>query len=243
MHQQKKKHILLTNDDGYKAEGINRVFEALSQHFDVTICAPRENESAHSHSITITKPVHAQPFERGFSVAGTPVDAVHLAMADLVKKPINFVVSGMNHGANLGDDYYYSGTLAAAREAAFYSVPSFGLSMHNFNNEIAKKHAHFFAQYLLEHQNQCQAGQLYSFNFPENESVTIKNSSLGRYIRDKMPLEKFESDRTPGAWYWIGHLERGDLDDFHLIKNGDIALTIFDFRKSILGQITNTCEK
>lgn len=240
MNDTKRKHILLTNDDGYSAKGINTLYEALIEHFDVTICAPKENESAHSHSITINKPVHAQEFEKGFHVTGTPVDAVHLALADLITKPVDYVISGINQGANLGDDYYYSGTIAAAREAAFYSYTSFALSMHNFESSVAKRHAEFFTQYLLSHANEFVDTTLYSFNFPETVAQDVERCPLGRYIREKMPLEKFKSKRTEGSWYWIGQLERGHFDDFKIIESGKIALTVFDFKETILGKINPT---
>ncbi|MCH8976699.1 MAG: 5'/3'-nucleotidase SurE, partial [Proteobacteria bacterium] len=111
---------LLSNDDGYQATGIRLLAEALEQSGDVTVVAPDRDRSAASNSLTLDAPIYIHTADNGFIyINGTPTDCIHLAITGLLDKEPDMVLSGINAGANLGDDVLYSGTVAAAMEARF----------------------------------------------------------------------------------------------------------------------------
>jgi len=126
-------HILLTNDDGIFAPGLAAIYKKLVRLGEVSVVAPGEGKSGASHSITL-EPLMCDKVDltgkfSGYSVSGSPADCVKLGIMELTAEPIDLVVSGMNHGANVGVNVYYSGTVAAAMEAAFFSIPSVALSV------------------------------------------------------------------------------------------------------------------
>ena len=127
-------HILLANDDGIFAPGLAAIYRELVGFGDVTVVAPAEIQSGAGHSITLREPlvvnqVNVNGIFTGYSVAGSPADCVKLGILELAGRPIDLVVSGINGGANVGIDVYYSGTVAAAMEGAFYGIPSVAMSM------------------------------------------------------------------------------------------------------------------
>ncbi|MEK7468261.1 MAG: 5'/3'-nucleotidase SurE [Planctomycetota bacterium] len=126
--------FLLTNDDGIHAPGLAALRAAFEGRVRTTVAAPASNSSAVGHSITIHRPISCDPVplgrgRRGFSVDGTPADCVKLALCELFPRPPRFVLSGINFGANLGVNVFYSGTVAAALEASFAGIPSFAMSL------------------------------------------------------------------------------------------------------------------
>ena len=125
--------ILLTNDDGIEAAGLHATYDAIKDLGEVCVVAPVRVQSATSHAITLHRPMAVTPYEcdkfKGFAVDGRPADCVKLALAELVG-PVDLVISGINHGANVGINVHYSGTVGAAREAAFQGVPAIALSLH-----------------------------------------------------------------------------------------------------------------
>ena len=129
--------ILLTNDDGIQAEGIQTLRRALSEIADVTVVAPSYERSATGHGITVHKPIRAERVKlkgsdkEHWSVVGTPADCVKLALETLLKEPPDLVVSGVNHGANLGTDVLYSGTVSAAIEGMINGLPSVAVSLYD----------------------------------------------------------------------------------------------------------------
>jgi len=123
-------HILLTNDDGYLAEGLAALANVLQDHAKLTVVAPDRNRSAASNSLTLEMPLRAHRADNGFTkVDGTPTDCVHLAITGLLEQEPDMVFAGINHGANLGDDVLYSGTVAAASEGRFLGLPAVALSL------------------------------------------------------------------------------------------------------------------
>ena len=122
--------ILVSNDDGYLATGINALIEALEPVADVTVVAPDRNRSAASNSLTLARPLRVAEYaDKRFKVDGTPSDCVHLAVTGLLDEDPDLVVSGINHGANHGDDTIYSGTVAAALEGRFLGLPTIAVSL------------------------------------------------------------------------------------------------------------------
>jgi len=123
-------HILLTNDDGYLAEGLAALANVLAPHAQLTVVAPDRNRSAASNSLTLEMPLRAHLADNGFTkVDGTPTDCVHLAITGLLEHEPDMVFAGINHGANLGDDVLYSGTVAAASEGRFLGLPALAISL------------------------------------------------------------------------------------------------------------------
>ena len=126
-------HILITNDDGIHAPGIRALIDELVKAHRITVCAPATEKSAASHSITILDPIRVQDISEGgvamYAIYGTPADCVRLGLMSIVTDKVDMVVSGINRGANLGTDCLYSGTVAAAREAALQGVPALATSL------------------------------------------------------------------------------------------------------------------
>lgn len=123
--------VLLTNDDGIDAPGLAALADQLAPHAEVWTVAPQHERSAMSHSLTMHKPLRLQSRgERRFAVSGTPADCVYLGLHHLLPAPPDLVVSGINHGGNLGADVHYSGTVAGAREACLHGVPAVAVSLY-----------------------------------------------------------------------------------------------------------------
>lgn len=134
--------ILLTNDDGYDALGFQSLYKELSKEFDVFGVAPRFQQSGASHSLTLRRPIRVEKLrEKLYTIDGTPTDCVLLAYHDLMNKEIDLIVSGINHGANMGSDVFYSGTVAAALQGASFGIKSMAISLAaqefgNFRNAV-----------------------------------------------------------------------------------------------------------
>lgn len=131
-------HILLVNDDGINSEGITTLATHLKEAgFEITVAAPSRERSAASHSITLRKPVTVDILsDQEYSIDGTPVDCVVIAIKKLIKKPIDLVISGINAGQNMGEDIHYSGTVAAAKEAAFLGYKAIAVSLTSYKDQI-----------------------------------------------------------------------------------------------------------
>ena len=135
--------ILLTNDDGYDALGFQSLHKELCKEFDVFAVAPRSQQSGASHSLTLRRPIRVEKLrEKFYTIDGTPTDCVLLAYHDLMKKDIDMVVAGINHGPNMGSDVFYSGTVAAALQGATLGVNSIAISLssreyNDFSNAVS----------------------------------------------------------------------------------------------------------
>src|SRR5690349_662264 len=124
------KHILITNDDGYQAEGLRALAKELAEFAAISIVAPSREQSGTAQSLTLRQPIICnQTGEREWAIDGTPADCVIVAMHKLLPEKPDLVISGINHGANLGENAYYSGTVGAAREAALHHVPAVAMSL------------------------------------------------------------------------------------------------------------------
>ncbi|MGR3914311.1 MAG: 5'/3'-nucleotidase SurE, partial [Gammaproteobacteria bacterium] len=122
--------ILLSNDDGVDAPGLAALARVLAAHFEIMVVAPQEDRSGASNSLSLRKPLHVRKNGNGFyRVDGTPADCVHLAVTGMLGFRPDLVVAGVNHGANLGDDVLYSGTVAAAMEGRFLGLPALAVSL------------------------------------------------------------------------------------------------------------------
>lgn len=223
-------HILLSNDDGYLAEGIKVLAEVLQDLAELTVVAPDRNRSAASNSLTLSRPIRAQKIADGFfSVDGTPTDCVHLAITGLLKEEPNIVVSGINAGANLGDDVLYSGTVAAATEGRFMGYPSIAVSLAGTTHySSAAKVVSMMVKQLMLYP--LADDRILNINVPDlawSEIKGIKATRLG--CRDKAePIIK-QNDPYGNSVYWVGRAgEPGDASvgtDFDAINQGYISVT------------------
>jgi len=226
-------NILISNDDGVHAEGIAQLYNSLqSVGNKLTVVAPDRNCSAASSSLTLQNPLRTTTLDNGFiSVNGTPTDCVHLAINMLLDDDPQLVVTGINAGANLGDDVIYSGTVAAAMEGRYMGLPSVALSLAG----KALKHyssAGYYAHKIVSHLKECPlpANQILNVNIPDlplEEIKGIKVTRLGARHRATTMVKT----QDPGGRdiYWVGPLAKeddaGEGTDFHAISHGYVSIT------------------
>jgi 5'-nucleotidase len=196
--------VLLANDDGYRARGIERMRAALEGFADVVVCAPEAEQSATSHSLSLHRPLRL--FQHGpgvFSVDGTPADCVYVALhagTRVVPRRPDLVVSGLNHGVNLGDDVFYSGTVAAAREGALKGLRALAVSAaHDADLDAAARVSAQIAELIL---NQPIEPLLLNVNFPRGSAWPVRATRLGtRVYTDGV---EFRRDPRGREYLWLG---------------------------------------
>lgn len=196
--------ILLSNDDGYRAPGIMAMRDALALWADVLVCAPDAEQSAASHALSINRPLRLYRHEPGiFSVDGTPADSVYLALnleALLPRRP-DLVVSGLNHGLNLGRDVFYSGTVAAAREGALSGIVALAVSAaREADLEAAARMASRIARAIYD--SGLRGPRLFNANFPAGSDWEVRATRLGERIYSGGMVQR--SDPRGVDYYWIG---------------------------------------
>ncbi|MDP2715088.1 5'/3'-nucleotidase SurE [Rheinheimera sp.] len=224
--------ILLSNDDGVHAKGMQVLQQALSQFADVTTVGPDRNCSGASNSLTLINPLRVQHMENGFySVNGTPTDCVHLAISQLLDFTPDLVVAGINHGANLGDDVLYSGTVAAATEGRHLGLPAIAVSLAGRDEEHFATAAFVTAQVIKQLKSHpLPADQILNINVPAVSIEQLKGiqvTRLGR--RHKAETMTSATDPWGRTIYWYGslgpELDAGEGTDFHAIANGYASIT------------------
>ena len=163
-------HILVSNDDGYLAQGLNSLVEQLETIARVTVVAPQFDRSGASNSLTLDRPLLPETSDKGYiSINGTPTDCVHIAItALLADDPPDIVVSGINHGPNLGDDILYSGTVAAATEGRFLGLPAIAVSLDNYEGTHFSTAAKVVVQIIQQLQTKpLPADTILNVNVPD----------------------------------------------------------------------------
>jgi 5'-nucleotidase len=180
--------ILLTNDDGYDALGFQSLYKELIKDFDVFAVAPRFQQSGASHSLTLKRPIRVEKIrQKFFTIDGTPTDCVLLAYHDLITEKIDMVVSGINHGANMGSDVFYSGTVAAALQGVSLGINSIAISLssreyNNFSRSVVYSKDLIKRVLLLNTTN-----LILNVNIPEGKIRGEKITKMGKRIyRDKV---------------------------------------------------------
>ncbi|HOH29539.1 MAG TPA: 5'/3'-nucleotidase SurE [Candidatus Hydrogenedentes bacterium] len=224
--------ILLTNDDGISAPGLFHLAEALAPKGDVFVYAPDRQRSAVGHGVSLHHPLRVTEVRpHWYMVDGTPADCAILAVRKLLGRRPNLVVSGINPGANLGDDVTYSGTVAGAFEGMLLGIPSFSISIiqhHPRHYESAKQVASLVAAYILE--EGLPEDVMLNVNLPDlpMEDITgIAVTSMGRRNYQDEIIER--KDPRDGTYYWIGgaqpdhYIDAGS--DFEAIGNNKISIT------------------
>ncbi|HEY6726303.1 MAG TPA: 5'/3'-nucleotidase SurE [Polyangiaceae bacterium] len=224
--------VLLSNDDGYRAQGIQLLKHAISAWADVVICAPEMEQSTTSHSLSLYRPLRlVQVSDSEYAVDGTPADCVYVALhgARVLPRPPDLVVSGLNHGLNLGNDVFYSGTVAAAREAALKGFVALAVSADmRADFEKAAAMSASIARGLLGSVPSSPAlGRLFNVNFPSHGSWKPRSTRLGRrFYRDEV---EFRRDPRGREYLWIGGaaLEHDLLEgsDTEAYDRGEVGIT------------------
>ncbi len=224
--------ILVSNDDGYMARGIIALADALSEISDVIVMAPDRNHSGASNSLTLHAPIRVRRVvEDRYFVNGTPSDCVHLALSGYLQDDPDLVVSGVNHGANLGDDVIYSGTVAAAMEGRFLGLPAIAVSLvgpHGTHFDTAARVACDLVKRLRD--NPLPGDIVLNVNVPDlpfDELSGVEVARLGFRHRSE-PLVK-EEDPRGRTIYWIGPAgpgqDAGPGTDFDAVERGAVAVT------------------
>ena len=226
--------ILISNDDGYQADGIIALFNALQGIADLEVVAPEHNNSAKSNALTLHSPIYIRQASHGFRyVTGTPADCVHIALTGLLGYRPDLVVSGINNGANMGDDTIYSGTVGAAMEAYLMGIPAIAFSQvergwHHL--EDAAAWARQFVEKLLPRLNTQQPPWLLNVNIPNQPLSQLKPAKVCRLGR-RHPAERVIKQTNPRGetMYWIGGagLAKDDAHDtdFYATSQGHVAIT------------------
>lgn len=223
-------NILVVNDDGYFAPGIQFLKKELQRYWNVKVLAPHRNCSAISHGITLDRPMRLIPTGKSeeFMLDGTPADCVKFALNEVWKDEIDLVVSGINAGVNTGVNVLYSGTVAAGLEALVYSIPSVGFSL-EFDDQMnyagASRIAVKMVEYILS--NPAPEGIMMNINFPKD----LQDPYVGRARHGNSFIKvNYEKRKDPrgGDYYWLSgrNLEKvlpGSDDD--LIQRGMISMT------------------
>jgi 5'-nucleotidase len=219
--------VVLTNDDGVHAPGLAALEKALAELGDVYVVAPEREQSACGHALTLHRPLRALPMgERRFSVNGTPSDCVNMAVLGFLPETPVLVVSGINHGANLGDDVTYSGTVSAAMEGTILGVPSVAVSLVDGGDfEIAGRVARLIAMRVLV--GGLPGNTLLNVNVPPQPPRGIRMTRLGHRVYKEKIVE--QTDPRGRSHYWIGGGEArwDDLDgtDMGAVHDGYVSLT------------------
>jgi len=229
--------ILVSNDDGYLATGINSLIDALDRVADVVVVAPDRNRSAASNSLTLSTPLRVSQYAKNrYKVDGTPSDCVHLALTGFLDDEPDLVVSGINHGANLGDDVIYSGTVAAAMEGRFLGLPTIAVSLVG-KTLVGAKLQHFdtAARVAVELVEKLERSSLapdtvLNVNVPDRpyaELAGILATRLG--FRHKSEQILTDTDPYGRPIYWVGPAgegqDAGEGTDFHAVEQGAASVT------------------
>lgn len=225
-------HILLSNDDGYLAEGLVALAKGLGEMAEISVIAPDKNRSAASNSLTLDIPLRAETLTNGFiKVDGTPTDCVHLAITGLLDKEPDMVIAGINHGANLGDDVLYSGTVAAATEGRFLGLPAIAISMASSNPQYIAtgvKVAKVVLQRILD--KPLARDILLNVNVPDlpwEELKGFQSTRLGQRHKAEPVIKS--ADPRGRTFYWVGppgkEQDAGEGTDFYAINQGFVSIT------------------
>lgn len=228
--------ILVTNDDGIYSRGIYTLYEKLSEIAELTVVAPITEQSAVGHAITTTLPLRVNEVYRkdkffGYGVSGTPADCVKLAFSDILTKKPDFVISGVNRGANLASNVIYSGTVSAATEGAMMGVTSVAVSLSSveFNDySVAGEFARFFTEKIYK--TELKKGILFNINVPPLKKNEIKGWRYAIQGKTKY-FDTFQKRLDPrgNTYYWLTGekiiVKYSEESDDYLLEQGFITVT------------------
>jgi 5'-nucleotidase len=244
--------ILISNDDGYRADGLSALTQALAPLADITVVAPDRNRSGASNSLTLDMPLRVLPFDerRYYVVNGTPTDCVHLAISGLFDEEHDMVVSGINDGANLGDDVLYSGTVAAAIEGRFLGLPAIAISLVTQPNSAGNFAcaARVASELVMRVQRTpLHQATILNVNVPDVPYEALQGyaaTRLGFRHRSERILRSEDPRGRPV--YWVGPAgagqDAGPGTDFHAVANNCVSVTPLQIdltRHSMLDDISD----
>ncbi len=225
-------HILLSNDDGYAAQGLITLAEALRPLVELTVVAPERNRSGASNSLTLERPLRITTAPNGFiKVDGTPTDCVHLAITGLLEHEPDMVFAGINHGANLGDDVIYSGTVAAATEGRFLGLPAIAISLGSSNPTHFATAAGVAVTLLRRVQEQpLPPDTILNVNVPDIAPERVRgyqSTRLGQRHKAEPVIKTL--DPRGRVIYWVGSAgpeqDAGPGTDFFAVRNHYVSVT------------------
>lgn len=229
-------HILVSNDDSLWAPGINDLIEALSKVHRVTVVAPHREQSAKSHALTIEHPITLKTHSEigsnpmKYSVEGTPTDCVKFALSyHLADDMPDLVISGINHGFNLGSDALYSGTVGAAMEALFYNIPSLALSVEKYSKERVAEILPFVLEFVKVVYEEQQFRGMLNMNFPKEGEISWENLKVVHQgMQTYHDIIDERQTRKNKTYFWIGGTlgfpKEERPTDVGLIKEGYITV-------------------
>ena len=224
--------ILLSNDDGYFAPGLTCLADELSEIAEIIVVAPERDRSGSSNSLTLDRPLSLRKSHNGFYyVNGTPTDCVHLAVTGMLDVMPDMIISGVNSGANMGDDTIYSGTVAAATEGFLLGIPSLAVSLAGSSNENYLTAARVAADMVIRfREKDIQSPFLLNINVPDIEYQNLEGvevTRLGRRHKAE-PVIKSKSPRGENL-YWVGAAgaaqDAGKGTDFYAIQHNRVSVT------------------
>lgn len=224
--------ILLSNDDGYFAPGLAALYEALAPIAEITVVAPERDKSGASNSLTLDRPLSIRKAPNGFFfLNGTPTDCVHMAVTGMLDWMPDMVVSGINHGSNMGDDTIYSGTVAAATEGFLLGIPSIAVSLVSKSGKYFATAGQVAAELVLRHQKSpLSVASLLNVNVPDLPKEALQGFEITRLgKRHKAePVVKTTNPRGDTV-YWIGAAgaaaDAGPGTDFYATQNNRVSIT------------------
>jgi 5'-nucleotidase len=223
--------ILLSNDDGYFAPGLERLAAALAPHAEITVVAPERDRSGASNSLTLDRPLTVRRAPNGFLfVNGTPTDCVHLAVTGLLDWLPDMVISGINLGANMGDDTIYSGTVAAATEGYLLGIPSIAISLASKAAEHFETAALVAVELLQRHDTAPAGAWLLNVNVPDVPRAELKGYRITRLGRRHKAEDVVKTKNPRGETvYWVGAAgaaaDAGDGTDFDAVARRYASVT------------------
>ena len=224
--------ILISNDDGVMAPGIAALHDALHDYAECVVIAPSEDKSGASSALTLDRPLHPATLPNGFiGLNGTPTDCVHLGLNALLDPVPDMVVSGINLGANLGDDVLYSGTVAAALEGRFLSKPAFAFSLLSRQPTNLPTAAYFARKLVEAHERLALPPRtVLNVNVPNLPLEHIRGvqlTRLGHRARAAAPVKQLNPRGKEGYWISVsGDAEDGGPGtDFHAVMQGYVSIT------------------
>ncbi|MET0859247.1 MAG: 5'/3'-nucleotidase SurE [Telluria sp.] len=223
--------ILISNDDGYLAPGINALADALAAVADIVVVAPDSNRSGASNSLSLDRPLSVQQASNGFYfVNGTPTDCVHVALTGMLDYRPDLVVSGINNGPNMGDDTLYSGTVAAATEGYLFGIPAIAFSQAEYGWTHIDAAARLARDIVLRRFDELAAPWLLNVNIPNlpyDKLGAIRATRLGRRHQAEPVIRAL--DPRGREIFWIGPpgatRDAGEGTDFHAVAQGQVSIT------------------
>ena len=224
--------ILLSNDDGYFAPGLSVLASHLAKLASITVVAPERNRSGASNSLTLDRPLSVKKASNGFFyVNGTPTDCVHIALTGLMDSIPDMVISGINDGANMGDDTIYSGTVAAAMEGFLLDIPSFAVSMSQHDAKHFETAARVVVELVQHYQKTGFASPtLLNINVPDLPYDELKGRAITR-LGKRHKAEPVMQLKTPRGEvvYWVGAAgqpnDGGEGTDFYAVAHQQVSIS------------------